>query len=67
MKYDKLGVNQALLLLQVSYEKKRLVAADQYLPLLDRVVKNDSYLHMARERAASLADAIRGQYAAKAE
>jgi hypothetical protein len=67
VKYEKLGVNDALLLLQVSFEKKRLIALDQYLPLLDRVVKNDSYLHMARERAASLADAIRGQYPAKSE
>ncbi len=67
VKYDKLGVNQALLLLQDSYEKKRLVAADQYLPLLERVIKNDSYLHMARERAASLADAIRSQYPGKTE
>lgn len=67
VKYDKLGVNQALLLLQVSYDRKRLIAADQFLPLLDRVIKNDSYLHMARERAAALADAIRSQYPAKTE
>ena len=57
--YDKLGVNDALLRLQITMEHKRLVAAPQFLPLLDRVVKNESYLHMARERAASLADAIR--------
>jgi len=59
VKYDKLGVNEALLLVQISYERKRLVAAQQLLPLLDRVVKNDSYMHMARERAAGLAEAIR--------
>jgi hypothetical protein len=59
VKYDKLGVNEALLLLQISYERKRLVAPQQLLPLLDRVVKNDSYMHMARERAAGLAEAIR--------
>jgi len=59
VKYDKLGVNQALLLLQISLERKRLVAAQQLLPMLDRVAKNDSYMHMARERAASLAEAIR--------
>ena len=57
--FDKLGVNDALLLLQASWERKRLVAHPQFLPLLDRVAKNESYLHMARERAASLADAIR--------
>jgi len=59
VKYDKLGVNEALLLLQISFERKRLVAAQQLLPLLDRVTKNDSYMHMARERAAGLAEAIR--------
>jgi hypothetical protein len=59
VKYDKLGVNEALLLLQISYERKRLVAPQQLLPLLDRVVKNDSYMHMARERAANIAEAIR--------
>ena len=59
VKYDKLGVNEALLQLQISLEHKRLVAAQQFLPLLDRVVKNDSYMHIARERAASLAEAIR--------
>lgn len=64
VKYDKLGVNQALLLLHAAVDRKRIVAVDQFLPLLDRVAKNDSYLHMARERAASLADAIRGPAAA---
>ena len=58
--FDKLGVNQALLQLQVVWERKELVAAQQFLPLLDRVIKNESYLHMARERAAALADTFRG-------
>jgi hypothetical protein len=44
--FDKLGVNQSLLQLQVTW-------------LLDRVIKNESFLHMARERAATLADAFR--------
>ncbi|BDC51145.1 hypothetical protein F183_A34610 [Bryobacterales bacterium F-183] len=59
VKYDKLGVNQALLLFNAAYDKKRIVAIDQFLPLLDRVAKNESYLHMARERAAGLGDLIR--------
>jgi hypothetical protein len=57
--YDKLGVNDALLLLEISLDHKRVVAAEQFLPLLDRIGKNESYLHIARERAANLADAIR--------
>jgi hypothetical protein len=58
-KYDKLGVNRALLLIQASYEHKRLVAPQQLLPMLDRIARNETYMHMARERAAGIADAIR--------
>jgi len=61
VRFDKLGVNRALLLLQVSWERKRLVGVEQYLPFLDRVMKNDSYLNMDRERAAALAAAFRGE------
>lgn len=58
-KFDKLGVNEALLQVEISRDRKRLVAPQQFLPLLDRIAKNETYLHMARERAASLADAFR--------
>jgi len=58
-KYDKLGVNRALLLVQSAYDHKRLVAPQQLLPILDRIAKNDTYMHMDRERAAGLGDAIR--------
>ena len=65
--FDKLGVNQSLLLLQVTWEKKRLISPQQFLPLLDRVIKNESFLHMARERAASLADAFRNLKSAQVQ
>ncbi len=58
-RYDRLGVNQALLSLEVSRDRNRLVAALQFLKLLDRIAKNESYLHMARVRAANLAESIR--------
>jgi hypothetical protein len=58
-RFDKLGVNRVILQIQAAYEKKRLVAVDQYLKWLDRVTKNESYLNMARERAARLADIFR--------
>jgi len=57
--YDKLGVNDVLLQLEISWEHKRLVDAAQFLPLLDRIVKNDSFLHISRERAAEIGEAIR--------
>jgi hypothetical protein len=59
VKYDKLGVVKALLLLETSMDRKRLVGTQQYLPLLDRVVKNESYMHTARVRAAAIAEIIR--------
>ena len=58
-KYDRLGVMKALLLLESAYDRKRVVDAAQYLPLLDRIAKNESYMHQARLRAASLADEFR--------
>jgi hypothetical protein len=64
VKYEKLGVNQELLLLQAAGERNRLVAYDMYLPLLDRIIKNDTYMHMARERASQMADSIRARKAA---
>lgn len=57
--FDKLGVNDVLLQLQITWDHKRLVAPEQFLPLLDRIVKNDSFLHIARERAAGMAEDIR--------
>jgi hypothetical protein len=60
MHFDKLGVNQALALIEIAHQNKRLVAPQQFLPLLDRIAKNESFLHMARARAAALAEVLRG-------
>ncbi len=59
VKYDKLGVNDAILRLEITMDKKRLIAPEQFLPLLNRVIKNESFMHQARERAANIADQIR--------
>src|SRR3954454_12680423 len=58
-KYDKLGVFKALTLLGSALELKRLVGLKQYLPTLDRIIKNESYMHTARVRASEIAEAIR--------
>jgi hypothetical protein len=65
-RYDVLGVNQSLLQLEAGYDRKRLVSVEQYLPMLDRIAKNDKYMNMARERAARLAEALRAVPAPKA-
>lgn len=58
-RFDKLGVQDAILQVEILRDQNRLVAPDQFLPMLDRVAKNESYLHMARERAGALAESIR--------
>ena len=58
-KYDKLGVVDSLLQLQITFDRKRLVAPEQFLPLLDKLANNESYMHTARTRAAEVAALIR--------
>ena len=58
-KYDKLGVVKALTLLESALERKRLVGLEQFLPTLDRIAKNETYMHTARVRAAEISEAIR--------
>jgi hypothetical protein len=58
-RYDRLGVHQALLELEAARDRNRLVAPQQFLKVLDRIAKSESYLHMARARAASLAESFR--------
>ena len=38
--FEKLGVNDVLLQMQVTWEHNRLVAPEQFLPLLDRIANN---------------------------
>ena len=58
-KYDKLGVDKAIRLLSSAIERKRLVGLEQYLPMLDRISNNETYMHTARARAAEMAEFIR--------
>jgi hypothetical protein len=59
VRFDKLGVQQAILRIEIIRDQKRLVSPEQFLPMLDRIVKNESFLHIARDRAAALAEWIR--------
>jgi len=56
--FDKLGVDQAFLQVRMLWDAHRLIAPEQFLPLLARISKNESFMHMDRDRAASLADEI---------
>lgn len=59
IRFDKLGVNDAVLRVDTAWSQKRLVGREQFLPLLDRIAKNESFVNIARERAARLADSLR--------
>jgi hypothetical protein len=59
IRFDKLGVNDAVLRVDAAWSQKRLVGREQFLPLLDRIAKNESFVNIARERAARLADMLR--------
>jgi hypothetical protein len=67
VKFDKLGVQKSLLQIEAAWDRGRLVGPERFLPLLDRVVKNDSYLNIARDRAAGLASAFRNPKPAAAQ
>jgi hypothetical protein len=58
-KYDRLGVNEIVVRLDVAWQQKHLVAPDQFTGILDRIAKNESLLNMARDRAAGLSEAFK--------
>ena len=58
-RFDRLGLDEALLQLQAVFDQHRLAGARQLLPILDRIAKNKSAFNRARERATAIAAAIR--------
>jgi hypothetical protein len=52
--FDKLGVNDALAEIESLWLNKQLAAPQQFTPLLTRVATHESFMHLARERAARL-------------
>ncbi|HEY2844354.1 MAG TPA: hypothetical protein VGJ09_11915 [Bryobacteraceae bacterium] len=59
IRFDKLGVNDAVLRVDSAWSQKRLVGREQFLPLLDRIAKNETFINLARDRAARLAADMR--------
>lgn len=59
MKYDRLGVNDALLQLESDYSKGVLPEPQRLLPLLDQISADSRFVEIARERARELAERIR--------
>jgi len=59
VRHDKLGVMDALNATVDLWDRRRLVGETQLLPLLDRIAGDEVYMHIARQRAAELSEAIR--------
>jgi hypothetical protein len=59
MKYDRLGVNDALMQFETDLDQKTLPEPEALLPALDRLAADNRFLNIARERARSLAQRIR--------
>jgi hypothetical protein len=54
--FDHLGVNEALSQVESLWLDKQLASPQQFLPLLTRITKQESIMHLARDRAARLKD-----------
>lgn len=59
MRYDRLGVNDAVGQLEIDFNNKLLPEPERLLPALDLVAADDIYLDIARQRARLLASKIR--------
>lgn len=56
IRYDKLGVNDALAEVESLWVRKQLAAPQQFVPLLTRISTHESFMHLVRDRAARLRD-----------
>jgi predicted RND superfamily exporter protein len=59
IKYDRLGVNDALLELEADLSKGVLPEPQCFLPLLDQIASDYRFVDIARQRARALAEKIR--------
>lgn len=59
MRYDHLGVNDALMQIEADYNNKQLPEADRFLGLLDQIAADTRFIDIARDRARTLAGRIR--------
>ena len=58
-RFDRLGVNKALVNLEEAFERDRIVAPELLEPILDKIVRQPRIVHLARARAEGLLERIR--------
>jgi len=61
MRYDRLGVNDALLQFESDLNRSLLPEPQRVLPMLDQIAGDSHFVDIARQRARSLAERIRHQ------
>lgn len=61
MKYDRLGVNDALLQFESDLNRNLLPEPQRALPALDQIASDSRFVDIARQRARTLAERIRHQ------
>jgi hypothetical protein len=61
MKYDRLGINDALLQFESDLNRKLLPEPQRALPILDEIASDSKFVEIARQRARFLAERIRHQ------
>lgn len=59
MKYDRLGVNDALLQVESDLNRSLLPEPQRLLPMLEQIAADTKFVDIARQRARSLAERIR--------
>jgi len=62
MRYDHLGVNDALIQIDTDYNNKLFPEPERLLPSLDQVSADSKYIDIARQRARVLASRIRNAH-----
>lgn len=61
MRYDRLGINDALLQFESDFNRSLLPEPQRLLPVLDQIAGDSRFVDIARQRARSLAERIRRQ------
>jgi hypothetical protein len=56
LRYDRLGINDALAEIESLWLRKQLSAPKQFVPILTRITARESLMHLVRDRAARLKD-----------
>ncbi len=62
MKYDRLGVNEALLQFESDLNHKTLPEPQRLLPVLKQIANDSRFVEIARQRARNLAERIRSSH-----